>query len=175
MTKLERSNWNQTQKLKWCKTKKKNCDNSKTQIVIIIKITVVTEVVIMTSYSKNTLKPWQPSNSQGSFSKFLQCFVSVILPAQGHTHIHFKSFSVFCMHYLCVSCWYILYTLYIKCIPGECVHTDIHYDIYYMIYICWPPGECVHTDIYYDIYIWYIYIYCPLCKGVHTDIYYDIY
>ena len=36
---------------------KKNCDNSKTQTVIVIKITVVTEVVIMTSFSKNTLTP----------------------------------------------------------------------------------------------------------------------
>ena len=30
--------------------------------------------VIMTSFSKNTLTPWQPTNSQGSFSQFLQCF-----------------------------------------------------------------------------------------------------
>ena len=34
-----------------------NCDNSKTHIVIVIKMTVVTEVVIMTSFSKNTLTP----------------------------------------------------------------------------------------------------------------------
>ena len=33
----------------FAKLKKINCDNSKTQIVIVIKITVVTEVVIMTS------------------------------------------------------------------------------------------------------------------------------
>ena len=75
VTKLERSNCNQTQKLKSCKTKKLNWDNSKTQIVIVIKMTVVTEVVIMTSFSKNTLTPWQPNNSQGSFSQFLWCFV----------------------------------------------------------------------------------------------------
>ena len=37
------------------KLKKINCSNSKTQIVIVIKITVVTEEVIMTSFSKNTL------------------------------------------------------------------------------------------------------------------------
>ena len=36
VTKLERSNCNQTQKLKLCKTKKINCDDSKTQIVIVI-------------------------------------------------------------------------------------------------------------------------------------------
>ena len=63
VTKHERSNCDQTQKHKLCKTKKKNCDNSKTQIVIVIKMTVVTEVVITTSFSKNTLTPWQPSNS----------------------------------------------------------------------------------------------------------------
>ena len=57
VTKLERSNCNQTQKLKLCKTKKLNCSHSKTQIVMAIKITVVTEVVIMTSFSKNTLTP----------------------------------------------------------------------------------------------------------------------
>ena len=55
VTKLERLNCDQTQKLELCKTKKKlNCDNSKTQIVIVIKMTVVTEVVIMTSFSKKT-------------------------------------------------------------------------------------------------------------------------
>ena len=37
-------------------------------------MTVVTEVVIMTSCSKNTLTPWQPTNFQGSFSQFLRCF-----------------------------------------------------------------------------------------------------
>ena len=31
-------------------------------------------VVIMTSFRKNTLTPWQPTNSQGSFSQLLQCF-----------------------------------------------------------------------------------------------------
>ena len=36
---------------------KKNFDNKKSQIVIVIKITVVTEVVIMASFSKNTLTP----------------------------------------------------------------------------------------------------------------------
>ena len=46
VTKLERSNCDQTQKLKLCKTKKKNCDNLKVQIVMVIKMTVVTEVVI---------------------------------------------------------------------------------------------------------------------------------
>ena len=46
----------------------------KTQIVMGIKMTVVTEVVIMTSFSKNTLTPWQPTNSQGSFSQLLRCF-----------------------------------------------------------------------------------------------------
>ena len=61
VTKLERSNRDQTQKLKLCKTKKKNCDNLKTEIVIVIKMTVVTEVVIMTSFSKNTLTPDQLS------------------------------------------------------------------------------------------------------------------
>ena len=56
--------------------KKSNCDNSKTQIVIVIKRTVVTEVVIMTSFSKNTLTPWQPTNFKGSFSQLLRCFLS---------------------------------------------------------------------------------------------------
>ena len=38
-------------------------------------MTVVTEVVIMTSFSKkNTLTPLQPTNSQGSFSQLLQYF-----------------------------------------------------------------------------------------------------
>ena len=42
---------------------------------MVLKITVVTEVVIMTSFSKkNTLAPWQPTNSQGSFSQLLRCF-----------------------------------------------------------------------------------------------------
>ena len=76
VTKLERSNCNQTQKLKSCKLKKKiNCDNSKTQIVIVMNMTVVTELVIMTSFSKNTLTPWQLTNSQGSFSQHLRCLV----------------------------------------------------------------------------------------------------
>ena len=47
VTKLKNSNR--------AKLKKKICDNSKTQIVIVIKMTVVTEVVIMTYFSKNTL------------------------------------------------------------------------------------------------------------------------
>ena len=34
-------------------------------------MTVVTEVVIKTSFSKNTLTRWQPTNSQGSFSQSL--------------------------------------------------------------------------------------------------------
>ena len=37
-------------------------------------MTVKTEVVIMTSFSKNTLTPWQPTNSQGSFLQLFQCF-----------------------------------------------------------------------------------------------------
>ena len=61
------------------KLKQLNCDNSKTQIVIVIKITVVTEVVILTSFNKNTLTPWQPTNSQGSFLQFLRCFCNVSL------------------------------------------------------------------------------------------------
>ena len=31
----------------------------------------------MTSFSKNTMTPWQPTNSQGSFSKLLRCFVMI--------------------------------------------------------------------------------------------------
>ena len=46
-----------------------NCD------VMVIKMTVVTKVVIITSFSKNTLTPWQPTNSQSSFSQFLRCFL----------------------------------------------------------------------------------------------------
>ena len=53
----KQTNCDQTEKLKLYKTKKSNCDNSKTQIVIVIKITVVTEVVVMTSFSENTLTP----------------------------------------------------------------------------------------------------------------------
>ena len=50
VTKLKNSNC--------AKLKKLNCDNSKTQIVMVIKMAVVTEVVIMTSFSKkNTLTP----------------------------------------------------------------------------------------------------------------------
>ena len=49
VTKLKNSNY--------AKLKKLNCSNSKTQIVIVIKMTVVTELVIMTSFSKNTLTP----------------------------------------------------------------------------------------------------------------------
>ena len=59
VTKLK--NWNRA------KLKKINCDNSKTQIVIVIKITVVTEVFIMTSFSKNTLTPWQPTTLRAAF------------------------------------------------------------------------------------------------------------
>ena len=43
VTKLKNSNCT--------KLKKLNCDNSKAQIVIVIKMTVVTEVVIMTYFS----------------------------------------------------------------------------------------------------------------------------
>ena len=92
MAKLKNSNCDKTQKNKlWhnlknqivtkiknsncAKLKKFNCVNSKTQIVIVIKMTVVTKVVIMTSFSKNTLTPWQPTNSQGSFSQFSWCLV----------------------------------------------------------------------------------------------------
>ena len=49
VTKLKNSNC--------AKLKKSNCDNSKTKIVIVIKMTIVTELVIMTSLSKNTLTP----------------------------------------------------------------------------------------------------------------------
>ena len=56
MTELKKSNCDQTQKLKLCKIKILNCDNSKTQIVIVIKMTIVTEVVIMASFSKKHLE-----------------------------------------------------------------------------------------------------------------------
>ena len=65
VTKLKNSNsTKQTKKLNW--------DNSKTQIVIVIRMTVVAEIVIMTYFSKNTLTP---TNSQGSYSQLLPCFV----------------------------------------------------------------------------------------------------
>jgi hypothetical protein len=54
VTKLKNSN---------CAKLKKNCYNSKPQIMILIKMTVVTEEVITTSFSKHTLTPWQPTNS----------------------------------------------------------------------------------------------------------------
>ena len=57
VTKRERSNCDQTQNSNCAKLERSNCDNSKTQIVIEIRMTVVTEVVIMTSLSKNTLTP----------------------------------------------------------------------------------------------------------------------
>ena len=41
---------------------------------MVIKITVVTEVVIMTSFSKNTLTT---DHSQGSYSQLLRCFLTV--------------------------------------------------------------------------------------------------
>ena len=99
MTKLERSNCEQTEKLQLCKTKKKfNCDNSKTQIGKVIKITVVTEVVIMTSLSKNTLTPWQPTNSQGSFSQLLRCFIYTYITraeTEGTNHGLFRQLNTF--------------------------------------------------------------------------------
>ena len=78
MAKLKNSNCDKTKKKKlwqklkdkivteiknsnFTKLKKLNCDNSKTQIVIVIKMTVVTKVVIMTFFSENTLTPRQPT------------------------------------------------------------------------------------------------------------------
>ena len=69
MAKLKNSNRNKTQKNKlWqnlkgqigtklknsdcAKLKKINCDNLKTEIVIVVRMTVVTEVVMMTYFSK---------------------------------------------------------------------------------------------------------------------------
>ena len=40
-------------------------------------MTVVTEVVIVTSFSKNTLTLWQPTNSHGSFSQLLRCLATL--------------------------------------------------------------------------------------------------
>ena len=68
VTKLKNSNC--------AKLKKQNCDNSKTQIVIVIKITVVTEVVIMTSFSKKHLNTLTTDYSQSSFWQFLRCFLA---------------------------------------------------------------------------------------------------
>ena len=56
--KLKKTNCDKTWKMKFwpnsncAKLTKKNCDNSKTQIVIVIKMTLVTEVFILTSFSK---------------------------------------------------------------------------------------------------------------------------
>ena len=55
--KLERSNCDQTKKLKLCKTRKINMSQLKNSNCDSNKMTVVTEVVIMTSFSKNTLTP----------------------------------------------------------------------------------------------------------------------
>ena len=76
VTKLERSNCDQTQKLKLCKNiKKKNCDNSKTQIVMVIKMTVVTEVVIMTSISKKHLNTLTTNQLSGQLFATLEMFL----------------------------------------------------------------------------------------------------
>ena len=79
VTKLERSNCDQTQKLKLCKTKKiklwqlknSNCDSNKNDISDRSSYYDYYDIFLV----KNTLTPWQPTNSQGSFSQLLRCFV----------------------------------------------------------------------------------------------------
>ena len=86
VTKLERSNCGQTQKLKSCITKKINCDNSKTQIVIVIKMTVVTEVVIMISFSEKHINTLTTDQLSGQLFQLLQCF-EVLQFVTHFTHI----------------------------------------------------------------------------------------
>ena len=94
-----------------CKTKKiLNCDNSKTQIVMVIKMAIVTEVVIMPSFIKNTLTPWQPTNSQGSFLQFLRCFYFMCLLYSSIL------LSVICSEMSCDT-HVLLYLLLCKCYP----------------------------------------------------------
>ena len=87
VTKLKSSNC--------AKLKKNNCSNSKTRIVIVIKMTVVTERIIMTSFSKNTLTPWQPTNFQGSFSQLLQCFLHFSVNCGEKKTVSFLIFNKF--------------------------------------------------------------------------------
>ena len=68
MTKLKNSNC--------AKLKKLNCDNSKTQIVMVIKMTVVIEVVIMTSFSKKHLNTLTTDQLSGQlFATFAMFFL----------------------------------------------------------------------------------------------------
>ena len=69
MKELEKSNSDKT-------IKNKYCYNSRTQIMTLDILTVVTVVAIVTSFSENILTPWQPMRySQGSFLQFLQSFL----------------------------------------------------------------------------------------------------
>ena len=68
--------------LNCAKLKKLNCDNSKTQIVIVIKMTVVTEAVILTSFSENTLTPWQPTTLRAAIRNSCDVFISVCATAK---------------------------------------------------------------------------------------------
>ena len=73
LTKLKNSNSDKTKQIKLWK-------NSKTQIVMVVIVTVVTVVVRVTSFSKRNSTPRQQMRcSQGSFLRFLRCFLLIRL------------------------------------------------------------------------------------------------
>ena len=101
MAKLKNSNCDKTQKNKWwqnlkdpiltqlknsncAKLKKLNCGNSKTQIVIVIKMKVVTKVVKSTSFSKKNLNTITTDQLSGQLFAILAMFYTI-----GHSTIHF--------------------------------------------------------------------------------------
>ena len=59
--------------------KKLNCDESKTQIGIVIKMTIVTEVVIMTSFSKKHFNTLTTDQLLGQLFATLAMFSCVLL------------------------------------------------------------------------------------------------
>ena len=85
VTKLKNSNCAKLEKL--------DCDNSKTQIVIVIKLTVVTEVVIMTSFSKKHLNTLTTDQLSGPLFATLAMFLTLLVDSKAITmHGHATPF-----------------------------------------------------------------------------------
>ena len=100
--------------------------------MIVIKITVVTEVIIMTSFRKKHLNTLTTDHSQGSYSQLLRCFNFVAhyhpsLPRAGSV----KSIAVFIM--------YIWQDPFVSSIPYNWLHVCI---LLCMCEFCLWLGTC---------------------------------
>ena len=122
--------------------KNSNCD--------INKMTVVTEVVLMTSFSKNTLTPWQPTTLRAAVGNSCDVWIRTYLiwAPRGNPALHTEHCTLHTAHCTLHTAHCTLHTAHCTLHTAHCTLHTTHYTLHTTHYTLHITHYTLHITHY---------------------------